>query len=88
MKVSFKDLEVKSTLNGASERIDLTNIVAEAVYQNAANFDQHKLAHRICDSDGEVELSDTDVKAIKDAIAGYKFFVQKPILEALGEKFE
>ena len=88
MKVSFKSVPVQPTLGGAAEPVDLTQIVAEAVYQNAANFDQHKLAHRICDSDGEVELSDTDVKAIKDAIAGYKFFVQKPILEALGEKFE
>lgn len=88
MKVSFKNLEVRSTLNGAVEKADLTKIVAEAVYQNAANFNQHKLAHRIYDTEGEVELSDADVKAIKDAIASYKFFVQKPILEALGESFE
>ena len=89
MKASFKSIPVQPTLSGAVETIDLTQIVAEAVYQNAVNFEQHKLAHYIAEAvDGELELSDAEVAVIKKAVSGLRFFVQKPILEALGEKFE
>ncbi len=89
MKVSFKSIPVQPTLSGAVETIDLSQVIAEAVYQNAANFEQHKLAHRIAETpDGDIELSNAEVEVIKAAISRFKFFVQKPILEALGEKFE
>lgn len=89
MKVSFKSVYVQTTLGGAAEPVDLTQIVAEAVYQNASNFEQHKLAHRIAETaDGDIELSNAEVEVIKAAIRGFRFFIQKPILEALGEKFE
>lgn len=88
MKVSFKALPVKATLNGQETIEDLSQIVAEAVYQNAANFEQHKLAHRIAETDGEVDLNAVEAEAVKMAVSNYKFFVQKPILEALGEKFD
>ena len=89
MLVSFKSVYVQPTLGGAAEPVDLTQIVTEAVYQNASNFEQHKLAHRIAETtDGDIELSNAEVEVIKAAISRFKFFVQKPVLEALGEKFE
>lgn len=88
MKVSFKALPVKVTLNGQETIKDLSQLVAEAVYQNAANFEQHKLAHRIAETDGEVDLNAVEVETVKRAVSDYKFFIQKPILEALGEKFD
>lgn len=89
MTVSLKSVYVQPTLGGAAEPVDLTQVVAEAVYQNASNFEQHKLAHRIAETpDGDIELSNAEVEVIKAAICRFKFFVQKPILEALGEKFE
>ena len=91
MKASFKSIPVRLTLAGEPEAIDLTNHVAEAVYQAAANFAQHTLAHRIAESaeDG-IELTDDEVEVVKFAIenSNYKFFVKKPLLEALGETFE
>jgi len=87
MKASFKNLPVRATLNGEAEAVDLRQAVAEAVYQNAATFEQHKLAHRIAESE-EVELADDEAAYIKAVVKNYKFFIQKPILEALGETFE
>ena len=90
MKASFKNLPVRASLKGAETTEDLTQIVAEAVYQAATNFEDHKLAHRISETDGEIELTDKEVGVVKRAMtmSNYKFFVQKPILEALGDKFE
>ena len=88
MKASFKEVPVRTTLNGDAQIMDLRMHIAESVYQNAANFEQHKLAHRIAETDGDVELTDDEVNVIKRAVAEFRFFVQKPILEALGEKFE
>ena len=88
MKVSFKALPVRDTLKGQAKLSDLTQVVAEAVYQNAANFNEHKLAHRIAESDGELELNDIEVDAVRRSLVYHKFYIQKPILEALGDKFE
>lgn len=88
MKASFKSIPVQPTLSGAVETIDLSQVIAEAVYQNAANFEQHKLAHRIADAEGELVLTDAEAEAIKASIRGLRFFVQKPILEMLGEEFD
>lgn len=88
MKVSFKNITYYPTLDGKEPKTeDLSGIIAEAVYQNASNFAEHKLAHRIADSK-DLELTPQEASAVKRAISGFRFFVQKPILERLGEKFD
>lgn len=89
MKVSFKNIVYYPTLDGKTEKCeDFTAAIAEAVYQNAANFNEHTLAHHIADTKGEMELSAAEAAVIKRAISQWRFFIQKPILEMLGEKFE
>lgn len=80
---------MQRSLKGAPEDVDLTEQVAEAVYQNASDFATHKLAHRIAEApeDG-IEITDAEAGRIKHAVANFHFYAQKPILEALGEKFE
>lgn len=88
MKVNFKNITYYPTLDGKEPKTeDLSGIIAEAIYQNAANFAEHKLAHRIAESE-DLELTPQEVSAVKRAISGFRFFVQKPILERLGEKFD
>lgn len=88
MKVSFKNITYYPTLGGKVEKCeDFSQAIAEAVYQNASNFAEHKLAHRIAEND-EVELTLEEAGSIKRAISHWRFFLQKPILEAFGEIFE
>ena len=91
MKTSFRKLTIRPTLSGEPEVNDLTDLVADIVYQTAMNFAQHTLAHRIAESgeDG-IDLTEEDTKTIKAALdqTNLRFFVKKPILEAIGEKFE
>jgi len=88
MKVSFKNITYYPTLDGKVEKCeDFSQAVAEAVYQNASNFAEHKLAHRIADSE-DLELTQPEAEVIKRAVSQWRFFLQKPILEALGETFE
>lgn len=88
MKVSFKNIVYYPTLDGKVEKADdFSQAIAEAVYQNAANFAEHKLAHRIAEN-VEVELTEKEAEVVKRSISQWRFFVQKPILEALGEKFD
>lgn len=87
MEVNFKNIKYYPTLDGDVERSDdFTQAIAEAVYQNAANFAEHKLAHRI--AEGEGSFTQEEAAVIKRSISQWRFFIQKPILEALGEKFE
>ncbi len=88
MKVCFKKLLVRASLSDKETEVDLTQPIAEAVYQSATTFGQHKLAHRIAEGGGGIDLTDEEVAFIKTAISGFHFYAQKPILEALGETFE
>lgn len=89
MKASFKSITYYPTLDCKTPATDnFTQAVAEAVYQAASNFAEHKLAHRIAESEGDIELTAQEANTVKRAISGWRFFVQKPILEALGDKFE
>lgn len=88
MEVSFKNIKYYPTLDGTVEKCDdFTQAVAEAVYQNASNFAEHKLAHRIGENE-KIELTSAEVDTIKRSISQWRFFLQKPILEMLGESFE
>lgn len=88
MKVSFKDITYYPTLDGKVEKKeDFTAAIAEAVYQNASNFNEHKLAHRIAESPDGLELSPAEATTVANAIAQWRFFVQKPVLERLGVTF-
>ena len=89
MKASFKTITYFPTLDGkVPQTDDFTQAVAEAVYQAASNFAEHKLAHRIAESADDIELTAQEINTVKRAISGWKFFVQKPILEMFGDKFE
>lgn len=89
MKASFKSITYYPTLDCKTPATDnFTQAVAEAVYQAASNFAEHKLAHRIAESEGDIELTAQEVNTVKRAISGWKFFVQMPILSLLGESFD
>lgn len=85
MKVSFKNITMRPTLKGEAQSVDATDIVAEAVYQNATTLAEHKLAHRIDEERDGVELTDAEVSIIKTAIAGYKYYFQQAVIEAIGK---
>lgn len=86
MKVNFTKMKIKPTLHGPEETIDLKGAVAEAVYQFAPDLATHKLAHRIDAAEGEMEISDKEMVAIKAAIAGWRYFAQLAVFEAFGEQ--
>ncbi len=91
MKTSFRKLTVRPTLCGETQTVeDLTEVIAESVYQNTTTFAGHQLAHRLIESGEDIELTDQDVRLIKEAVQNshLRFFVKRPILEVLGEKFE
>ena len=85
MIIDFTKMSIKTSLRGAETIVDMSAVVAEAVYQYAVDFATHKLAHRIDESTGEIELNEKEAQAIKCAISGFKFYAQIPILKALGE---
>lgn len=88
MKVSFKNILIQPTLKGEAQKVDLTDTVAEAVYENAVSFNEHKLAHRISESGDEMDLTEEEVGVVKRAISRWRFFLQKPLLEQFGVKFD
>lgn len=88
MKINLTEIEIRPSLSAKPEKVNMKDIVAEAVYQSATDYQTHVLAHRIGESDGEMDISPVEAAAIKRAVAGFKFYAQMPILKALGEKFD
>jgi hypothetical protein len=64
--VNFKALQVKTTLKGDKvATIDGAADIANIIYSQGVGIAAHSLAHKIYESEGEVELSDEEVGIVE-----------------------
>lgn len=85
MKINLTALTFKPTIAGPEVTKDLHKDIAEAIYQQASTLAAHKFALRLYDADGDIEVSAEDIKYIKAALPGYKYYVQEAVLKIIGE---
>lgn len=84
-KINLTNLTFKPTISGAAITEDLHKAIAEAIYQNATTLSAHAFALKLYEAEGDIEVSDSDIKHIKDVLPGFKYFAQEAILKAIGE---
>ena len=66
-KINFKSLQVKTSLKGDNVvTIDGAADIADIIYKQGMGIEAHALAHKIYDSDGELEISDAEARIIED----------------------
>lgn len=85
MTINLTEVMVKPSLFGPEVKKDLYKEVAEAVYQRACTLEQSRFANRLFESTGEIEIEDKEAQWITEAISGFRFWIQEPILAQMNK---
>lgn len=82
MKVNFKSFRLYLNVSRKDYKdIDVREAIADIVYQNSSGIAGLELAHKIYNSEGEIDLSEREVQMLKSL-----YPVCKPIfIESLNE---
>lgn len=88
MKINLTKVTFKPTIAGQEVTQDLHKEIAETIYQNANTLAAHKFALALYDAEGEIEVTEEDIKHIKSVLPGFKYFAQEAILKELGSNKE
>ena len=68
MKINFEKLKVANDIAGSSfTEINIKEAFANSVYKGCAGMEYHALAHKIYESNGEIEVNDREAELIKQA---------------------
>jgi hypothetical protein len=67
-KANFKELPVQLELDGKPVKMDVRKDIGNFIYQNSRDLDALELAQKIYRSDGEIELTQTEVTTITGLI--------------------
>lgn len=66
-KINFKEFEMSNNISWINTKtIDVREQFANLIYVNINGIKAHTLAHKIYESEGEIEVSDDEVKLIRE----------------------
>lgn len=68
-KIDFHKLKVRQSLSDSTTReVDISQSLADLVYTKMSGMASHALAHKLFETQGEVELSDEECAIIQHAV--------------------
>lgn len=71
MKVNFKELPVYTSIRkDKTEKVDISEVVADTIYKNVGGVVAHSLALRVY-NDGEVELNEKECEIVRMVADGF-----------------
>lgn len=83
MKVNFKNILCRPSLKSEELiSIDITADLADAIYQGTTSFEDYQLAVAIFNSDGEMELTESQIQSITKYVSSFPVWVQIAVIDA------
>ena len=83
MKVNFKNILCRPSLKSEELiSIDITADLADAIYQGTTSFEDYQLAVAIFNSDGEMELTESQIQSITKYVSSFPIWVQIAVIDA------
>jgi hypothetical protein len=83
MKVNFKELPVYTSIRkDKTEKVDISEVVADTIYKNVGGVVAHSLALRIY-NDGEVELNEKECEIVRMVADGFVGIIADSIKDKL-----
>lgn len=83
MKVNFKELPVYTSIRkDKTEKLDVSEAVADVIYKNVGGVVAHSLALRIY-NDGEVELNEKECEIVRMVADGFVGIIADSIKDKL-----
>lgn len=81
-KINFKEIKVKN-IEDEEQLIDVRKDLGNAMYMQGQNIIECELGKEIWHSEGEIELTDEQVKALQPYINQYPYVFRQVIEEIL-----
>ena len=88
MQIDFTSIELRPTLKSEPVKVNLTDVIAEEVYQHARTLAAHKLALKIDAGRGKVDIDKNEARIIRGSIIDMKYYAQMAIKQVLGDEKE
>ena len=86
MKINFKNILCRPSLKSEELiSIDIAADLADAIYQGTTSFEDYQLAVAIFNSDGEMELTESQIQSIAKYISSFPVWVQIAIIDACND---
>lgn len=83
MKVNFKELPVYTSIRkDKTEKVDVSEVVADIIYKNVGGVVAHSLSLRIY-NDGEVELNEKECEIVRMVADGFVGIIADSIKDKL-----
>lgn len=83
MTVNFKELPVYTSIRkDKTEKVDVSEVIADTIYKNVGGVVAHSLALRIY-NDGEVELNEKESEIIRMVADGFVGIIADSIKDKL-----
>ena len=86
-KLNFKELELKS-LGGTLVKVDQRHFIGEMIYANSGGLGYKLLAEKIYRSEGEIELTDAEIKEFSPFFEGETQMLSNKIADAIKAQLE
>ena len=81
-KVNFREI-VLEDIRGEKVKADFQEVLGNQLYMQGADIKECELGRKIFFADGEVELSDEEVKTVSNAVQSWRYIAKTAILKTL-----
>ena len=81
-KVNFREIVIED-IRGEKIKADFQEVIGNQLYMQGADIKECELGRKIFFTEGEVELSDEEVKTVSNAVQQWRYIAKTAIMKAL-----
>ena len=81
-QVNFREIVIED-IRGEKVKADFHEVLGNQLYMQGADIKECELGRKIFFAEGEVELSDEEIKTVSNAVQQWRYIAKTAIMKAL-----
>lgn len=81
-QVNFRDIVIED-IRGEKVKADFHEVLGNQLYMQGADIKECELGRKIFFAEGDVELSDEEIKTVSNAVQQWRYIAKTAIMKAL-----
>ena len=81
-KINFREIAIED-IRGEKVNADFQEVLGNQLYMQGADIKECELGRKIFFAEGDIELSDEDVKTVSNAVQQWRYIAKTAIMKAL-----